>query len=64
MKNTIIVIIFALLFALVTFFGLGPVLIADGTTQERLLTLLIVLLLYVILGYSLRRFLIGSKKKD
>lgn len=37
------------LFALVTFFGLGPVLFADGSTQERMITLTIVLLIYVAL---------------
>ncbi len=62
--NTVVVIVFALLFALVTFFGLGPVLIADGSTQERMLTLLVVLLLYAVMGYALHRFLLRSKKKD
>jgi membrane protein implicated in regulation of membrane protease activity len=63
MKNTLIVILFALLFSLVTFFGLGPILIAQGTLQERWMTSLVVLLLYVVLTYSLRRFLIGTNKK-
>lgn len=62
--NTIVVIVFALLFALVTFFGLGPVLIADGSIQERMLTLLVVLLLYAVMGYALHRFLTRSRKKD
>ena len=55
--KTFIVIVFALLFALVTFFGLGPVLFADGTMQERMMTLVIVILLYILLAYLLRRLL-------
>jgi hypothetical protein len=38
---------FLILYILVTFFGMGPVLLADGSLQERVLTLAIVLLLYV-----------------
>jgi len=36
-------------FLLVTFFGLGSVLMADGQIQERMLTLLVVLALYALL---------------
>ncbi|WP_133257516.1 DUF6954 family protein [Paenibacillus montanisoli] len=39
-----------ILFALVTFFGLGPVLFADGSDQERMITLGIVLVVYVALA--------------
>jgi membrane protease YdiL (CAAX protease family) len=42
-------IVTAILFLLVTFFGLGPVIFADGTTGERLITLLVVLLIYLLL---------------
>lgn len=49
-------IIMVAVFALVTFFGLGPVLLADGTTRERVLTLLAVLLLYLLLGWIIIRF--------
>jgi hypothetical protein len=35
---------------LVTFLGLGPAFFADGTLRERLLTIAVVLILYVILG--------------
>ena len=45
--------IFFVLYLLVTFFGLGPVLLADGTTQERIFTLVIVLAIYVILTIAL-----------
>jgi membrane protein DedA with SNARE-associated domain len=36
-------------FILVTFFGLGPVLFADGSMGERLVTLLVVVLIYLLL---------------
>jgi hypothetical protein len=35
----------------VTFFGLGPVLLADGSKTERIITLTVVLVLYVVLGW-------------
>ncbi|MBM7684352.1 DUF6954 family protein [Defluviitalea raffinosedens] len=38
----------------VTFFGLGPVLLADGSKTERLLTLLVVLALYFLLVLALK----------
>jgi hypothetical protein len=41
--------IFIILYVGVTFFGLGPVLLADGSMQERLMTLLVVIVIYVIL---------------
>jgi hypothetical protein len=47
-----IIIIIALV--AVTFFGLGPVLLADGSKTERLLTLLVVLALYFLLVLALR----------
>ncbi len=42
-------------FILVTFFGLGPVMLADGSTSERIATLVIVILVYVILAILFRR---------
>jgi peptidoglycan/LPS O-acetylase OafA/YrhL len=36
---------------LVTFFGLGPVIFADGSMGERLATLLVVVLLYLLLAW-------------
>lgn len=36
-------------FLLVTFWGMGPVLLADGSSQERLITLFVVLSLYLVL---------------
>ena len=38
-------------YLLVTFFGLGPVLFADGSVAERTITLIIVLLIYVALSF-------------
>lgn len=37
--------LFLAAFLLVVFFGIGPVLLADGSMQERIFTLLVVLLL-------------------
>lgn len=55
----LILVLFAAAFLLLTFFGIGPVLLADGSTQERLLTLAVVLLLYALL-YGLLRFALRS----
>ncbi|KUP23462.1 hypothetical protein [Paenibacillus sp. DMB5] len=44
---------FGVMYALVSFFGLGPVLFADGTVSERILTLVVVLLIYVLLTLGL-----------
>jgi hypothetical protein len=50
-------ILFALLYLIVTFFGLGPVLFADGSTTERMVTLVVVLLIYVLITLWLRNVL-------
>ena len=50
MKKGLLAAVFVMLFALVTLFGLGPVLLADGSMAERLLTLLVVMVLYVLLA--------------
>ncbi|MBV7507357.1 hypothetical protein KW850_19120 [Bacillus sp. sid0103] len=47
--------IYIILIALVTFFGLGPVLFADGVLQERLWTAAIVIVIYIILAYLYRK---------
>jgi hypothetical protein len=39
--------LFFIVYLLITFFGMGPVLLADGQMQERVITLAVVLLLYV-----------------
>lgn len=50
----LIYIIFMILYLVVTFFGLGPVLLADGSNLERIITLVIVLAIYLFLTISLR----------
>jgi hypothetical protein len=55
-------IIFVILFILVTFFGLGPVLMADGSAGERAATLAVVIMIYLLLALLLR-FLIKRMKK-
>ncbi|MBC8079234.1 MAG: hypothetical protein H7X86_02740 [Gorillibacterium sp.] len=57
----LVYIIFAVIYLLITFFGIGPVLMADGSNQERIITLLIVLVIYVLVTLALR-FII--KKMD
>lgn len=44
-------IIISIALILVTFFGLGPVMFADGSTSERLATLFVVVLIYLLLGF-------------
>jgi hypothetical protein len=53
----LIYVVFIIMYLLVTFLGLGPVLFADGTNLERIITLLIVVVIYIILTV-LFRFLI------
>ena len=43
---------FIILIALVTFFGLGPVLFADGAARERVLTSIVLVLIYALLGFG------------
>lgn len=50
-------IVFIALFVLVTLFGMGPVLMADGTFQERMLTLAIILVIYALLIVAFRRWI-------
>ena len=52
MAKKIIYVILILLLMLVTLFGLGPVLFADGTDTERLLTLLVVVALYIVILFT------------
>ncbi len=58
----IIDILFVTLFLLITFFGIGPVLFADGSDSERQRTLLVVLLIYVIWFVFLQLWRIKSKE--
>lgn len=61
----LVYIIIAIAFLLITFFGLGPVILADGSMSERMWTLLVVLLLYFVLGWITLRFIKfnNSRKK-
>jgi hypothetical protein len=52
--KAIVIILFALCYALVTFFGVGPVLFADGSFNERMITLLVVILIYAVLTIAFR----------
>ncbi|WP_312649214.1 DUF6954 family protein [Proteiniclasticum sp.] len=53
MKSTkfLVNLLFTAVFLLITFFGIGPVLLADGSDKERMLTLLVVLLIYAVWFY-------------
>lgn len=42
-------VVFAALYLLVAFFGIGPVLMADGSPTERLWTFVVVLAIFVVL---------------
>jgi hypothetical protein len=52
MAKKIIYVVLILLLLLVTLFGLGPVLFADGTDTERMLTLLVVIALYLVILFT------------
>lgn len=54
-------IVFIALFLLITFFGIGPVLYADGIMRERLFTLVIVLVVYGIWLWLYRYFIKKTK---
>ncbi len=49
--------IFITIFLLVAFFGIGPVAMADGTTKERIITLIIVILIYFLWAWAYRIFI-------
>jgi formate hydrogenlyase subunit 4 len=56
-------IIFAVLLLVVTVFGLGPALMADGPIQERIITLVVVLVIYVVLIVLFRSLMKRLKKR-
>lgn len=45
---------FGFLYLMLTFFGFGPIFLADGTEKERFITICIVVFLYTILTVILR----------
>ncbi|MFD1735585.1 DUF6954 family protein [Bacillus salitolerans] len=55
-------ILFVFLYILVTFFGLGPVLLADGSIHERMVTVVAIILLYIILSITLKKALQKVRK--
>lgn len=46
--------VFGVVYLLITFFGIGPVMFADGSSTERIITLLIVIAIYVIVTLLFR----------
>ncbi|WNS46216.1 DUF6954 family protein [Paenibacillus sp. MMS20-IR301] len=54
---------FAVLYLLTTLYGLGPVLLADGSFRERMLTLAVVLLIYAGITWGLRDLLRRTGKR-
>lgn len=64
MSRVLIHTIFIIGFSFITFFGIGPVLFADGTMNERIITLIIVILIYIIWSWVYRYFIrrIGPKQ--
>lgn len=59
--KSLIIFIFIILNLFITFYGIGPVIFADGSIQERSITLAIVLLLYVVL-FAIFRFVLKKIK--
>lgn len=55
--------IFTILYLGVTFFGLGPVLMADGSRLERTLTFMVVIMIYAILTGLLHLWKKSQKKR-
>jgi len=60
MKKWVIAIIFIPIYLLITFFGMGPIFLADGPAVERLFTLLVVIIIYIVITWILIKIL----KKD
>jgi Family of unknown function (DUF6954) len=60
MKAVLGVVLFVL-YALVTMFGLGPVLFADGSREERMITLSVVIVVY--LAITAAAYFIFRKKR-
>lgn len=54
--------IFVVAYLLVTFFGIGPVLFADGSITERMITLVVVILIYAVLTIAFR-FILKKVKR-
>ncbi len=61
--KTVFYIFMGAVFILVTFFGLGPVLFADGSLNERILTLVVVILIYLLLGWITLGYVRKNRQK-
>jgi purine-cytosine permease-like protein len=60
----LIYLVFIVLYIIVTFFGIGPVLFADGSDQERWTTFIIVLAIYVLITFIFRLVLRSYNKRQ
>lgn len=56
-------IFFIVLFLLITFFGIGPIIFADGVFSERIYTLIVVLIVYGIWTWLYRLLLKRVNKR-
>jgi hypothetical protein len=52
MTKKVVYVILILLLLAVTLFGLGPVIYADGSDTERMITLLVVVALYLVILFT------------
>lgn len=62
--KVLIYLVFIILYLFVAFFGIGPVLMADGTMNERMLTLGVIILIYALLTVALVKYRQWIKKKE
>lgn len=58
----VLYVLIAVLYILNTLFGLGPVLFADGSARERLVTFIAVVLIYAVITVCLRMLLKWRKR--
>jgi len=63
--KVLVYLIFIILYLLVTFFGLGPVMLADGSDTERTITLAVVIAIYIVItvvfAYIIKRIKNNNK---
>lgn len=62
MGRLLINIALIILLLLVTFFGMGPVLLADGTDSERIYTAVVVVFIYLLLFAIM--FYVNKRRKS
>ncbi|MCL6570190.1 MAG: hypothetical protein K6T88_00710 [Bacillus sp. (in: Bacteria)] len=61
--KVLIHVLFIILLALVTFFGVGPVFFADGFLAERLWTVAIVVGIYIVVAFIYRKAIYWANKR-